>query len=71
MRVKAFWSWFSPGFFSVTNNKSRLDLEAAGQPSLEISMLSSDGMQAVTDGDWKAITEAGLREITGQAASKL
>lgn len=72
VRIKEFWSWFSPGFFYVTvNNKSRLDIEAAGQPGVEIVTLKSDSMQAVTDSDWKAITEAGLQEIAKETASKL
>ncbi|HEY1027060.1 MAG TPA: flagellar biosynthesis protein [Pseudomonas sp.] len=72
VRVREFWSWFSPGFFYVTvNNKARLNIEAAGQPSLEIITLKSDGMQAVTDSDWKAITEAGLQQIAQDAAGKL
>lgn len=72
VRVKEFWSWFSPGFLYVTvNNKSRLDIEAAGQKKMEIVTLTSDGMQAVTDSDWKAITEAGLRQIAEETANKL
>ena len=72
VRVKEFWSWFSPGFLYVTvNNKSRLNIETAGQANMEIVTLKSDGMQAVTDSDWKAITEAGLKEIAQEAANKL
>jgi hypothetical protein len=72
VHIKEFWSWFSPGFFYVTvNNKSHLDIETAGRPKLKIVTLKSDGMQAVTDSDWKAITEAGLREIAQETASKL
>ncbi|VXC13743.1 Predicted component of the type VI protein secretion system [Pseudomonas sp. 8Z] len=72
VHVKEFWSWFSPGFFYVTvNNKSRLNIETDGQQSMEIVTFKSDGMQAVTDSDWKAITEAGLQEIAKETASKL
>ncbi|WP_175154208.1 flagellar biosynthesis protein [Phytopseudomonas flavescens] len=72
VRIVEFWSWFSPGFFYVTvNNKSRLSIEQTGHPGLEILTLKSDGMQAVTENDWKEITEAGLQEITSEVAKKL
>ncbi len=72
VRVKEFWSWFSPGFFYVTvNNKSHLSVETPGNAPVEITTLKSDGMQAVTDKDWKAITEAGLQEITKELAGQL
>lgn len=72
VRIVEFWSWFSPGFFYVTvNNKSRLSIETEGGSGLEVVTLKSDGMQAVTENDWKEITEAGLQEIMQETAKKL
>lgn len=72
VRIVEFWSWFSPGFFYVTvSNKSHLNIETTGNSGLEVVTLKSDGMQAVTENDWKEITEAGLQEITLEMAKKL
>lgn len=72
VRIVEFWSWFSPGFFYVTvNNKSRLSIETEGGSDLEVVTLKSDGMQAVTENDWKEITESGLQEIMQETAKKL
>lgn len=72
VRIVEFWSWFSPGFLYVTvNNKSRLSIETEGGSGLEVVTLKSDGMQAVTENDWKEITEAGLQEIMQETAKKL
>lgn len=72
VRIVEFWSWFTPGFFYVTvNNKSRLSIETEGGSGLEVVTLKTDGMQAVTENDWKEITEAGLQEIMQETAKKL
>ncbi|HSX90874.1 MAG TPA: flagellar biosynthesis protein [Pseudomonas sp.] len=72
VRIVEFWSWFSPGFFYVTvNNKSRLNIETEGGSGFEVVTLKNDGMQAVTENDWKEITEAGLQEIMQETAKKL
>ncbi|WP_178116448.1 flagellar biosynthesis protein [Pseudomonas brassicae] len=72
VHIVEFWSWFSPGFFSVAvNNKSHLTIEAPGTAQLQVVTRKSDNMQAVTENDWKEITEAGLEEITQQTFKQL
>lgn len=72
VHIKQFWSWFSPGFFQVAvNNKAHLILEPAGAKALDINTEVKDGMQVVTDSDWKHITDRGLQAITAEVKSKL
>ena len=72
VHIVEFWSWFSPGFWSVAvNNKAHLKIESQAAPGLEVVTRKSDNMQAVTENDWKEITEAGLQEITRETLGKL
>jgi hypothetical protein len=72
VRVKEFWTWFSPGFAYVTvNNKASLVIEPNGQSPLTISTEVSDGMQLVTDSDWARVTSQGLQEVTDVVAKKV
>lgn len=72
VHIVEFWSWFSPGFFSVAlNNKSHLKIETEGTQNLEVVTLKRESMQMVTEGDWTDITEAGLQEITQETLKQL
>ncbi|WP_459745515.1 flagellar biosynthesis protein [Pseudomonas sp. 3A(2025)] len=72
VHVIEFWSWFSPGFWSVAvNNKSQLRIESLGSPDLKVVARINERMQAVTESDWKKITEAGLQEITRETQKQL
>lgn len=72
VRVKEFWTWFSPGFAYVTvNNKANLVIEADGQSPLAIATEVNDGMQFVTDSDWAKVTSQGLQEVTATVGKKL
>ncbi|WP_336605476.1 flagellar biosynthesis protein [Stutzerimonas stutzeri] len=72
VRIKEFWTWFSPGFASVTvNNKANLIVETDGQSPMTIATEVNDGMQFVTDGDWAKVTSKGLLEVTSALGKKL
>ncbi|WP_417778891.1 flagellar biosynthesis protein [Stutzerimonas xanthomarina] len=72
VRIKEFWTWFSPGFTYVTiNNKANLLIEANGQPPMAIATEVNDGMQFVTDSDWAKVTSQGLREVAAAVGKKL
>lgn len=72
VHVVEFWAWFSPGFFSVAvNNKSHLKIETEGAADFEVVTRKRESMQAVTESDWKEITEAGLQEITQKVLKQL
>lgn len=72
VHVIEFWSWFSPGFWLVAvNNKSQLRIESLGSPDLKVVAHINERMQAVTESDWKKITEAGLQEITRETKKQL
>ena len=72
VRIVEFWAWYSPGFFSVAvNNKSHLKIETEGAVDFEVATQKRESMQAVTENDWKEITEAGLQEITQKVLKQL
>ena len=72
VRVKEFWTWFSPGFSYVTvNNKANLMIEGHDRSPLTITTEVSDGMQFVTDSDWVKVTSQGLQEVTAAVGKKL
>ncbi|MDQ0702967.1 putative lipoprotein YajG [Pseudomonas sp. W3I7] len=72
VHIVEFWSWFSPGFFSVdVTNKSHLRIETPGQTTLNVVTRKSESMQAVTESDWKKITEAGLQEVQRETLKQL
>ncbi|WP_313086167.1 flagellar biosynthesis protein [Pseudomonas sp.] len=72
VRIREFWTWFSPGFTYVTvNNKANLLIEVDGQPPMAIATEVKDGMQFVADSDWAAVTRQGLQEVTATVAKKL
>ncbi len=73
VRITEFWSWFSPGFFSVAaNNKARLTLTSAAMTSPIVLVTDKrDSMQVVTENDWKVIAEAGMQAITDATVKEL
>lgn len=72
VRIKEFWTWFSPGFSYVTvNNKANLIIEGDGESPLTITTEVKDGMQFVTDSDWVKVTSQGLEEVTAAVGKKL
>ncbi|NVZ84330.1 flagellar biosynthesis protein [Pseudomonas yamanorum] len=72
VHIVEFWSWFTPGFFSVdVNNKSHLRIETSAPNTLEVITRKKESMQAVTESDWKKITEAGLQEVSQATFKKL
>lgn len=72
VHIVEFWSWFTPGFFSVdVTSKSLLRIESPGQNALNIVTRQSESMQAVTESDWKKITEAGLQEVSRETYKQL
>ncbi|EIK94290.1 flagellar biosynthetic protein [Pseudomonas sp. M47T1] len=73
VHVVEFWSWFSPGAFSVAvNNKAHLTLDAQGAAKpVELVTKKRESMQFVTEGDWKVITEQGLQAITEATTQEL
>ena len=73
VHVREFWSWFSPGAFTVAvNNKAHLILDVPGTPKpIELITKERDSMQLVTENDWKKITEQGLRAIANATAKEL
>ncbi|WP_193557572.1 flagellar biosynthesis protein [Pseudomonas kairouanensis] len=72
VHIVEFWSWFTPGFFSVdVSNKSHLRIETPGATALNVVTRKNESMQAVTEGDWKKITEAGLQEVSRETLKQL
>ncbi|AZC37311.1 MULTISPECIES: flagellar biosynthesis protein [Pseudomonas] len=73
VHVVEFWSWMSPGAFSVAvNNKSHLKVDTGSASSpVEVKTLKREGMQMITEDDWKLITEAGLQAISESMAKQL
>lgn len=72
VHIVEFWSWFTPGFFSVdVSNKSHLRIETPGATALNVVTRKDESMQAVTEGDWKKITEAGLQEVSRETLKQL
>lgn len=73
VHIVEFWSWFSPGAFSVAvNNKAHLTLDVpdAAKP-VELVTQKRDSMQLVTENDWKVITVQGLQAITEATTKEL
>ena len=72
VHIVEFWSWFTPGFFSVdVSNKARLRIETPGATALIVVTRKNESMQAVTESDWKKITEAGLQEVSRETLKQL
>lgn len=72
VHIVEFWSWFTPGFFSVdVSNKSHLRIETSGTTTLNVVTRKNESMQAVTESDWKKITEAGLQEVSRETLKQL
>jgi hypothetical protein len=72
VHIVEFWSWFTPGFFSVdVTSKSLLRIETPGAKAMNVVTRQSESMQAVTESDWKKITEAGLQEVSRETFKQL
>ncbi|NVZ53780.1 flagellar biosynthesis protein [Pseudomonas sp. B6002] len=72
VHIVEFWSWFTPGFFYVdVSNKSHLRIETPGATELNVVTRKNESMQAVTENDWKKITEAGLQEVSRETLKQL
>lgn len=73
VRITEFWSWFSPGAFSIAvNNKARLNVTSTGGTA-PINLITDkrESMQLVVESDWKVITEEGLQAITEAMVKEL
>ncbi|MHC8287523.1 YajG family lipoprotein [Pseudomonas sp. XS1P51] len=73
VHVIEFWSWMSPGFFTVgVNNRIHLKVETGNaSPVVEIVRQKREGVQVVTDNDWQESTQQALQAITEEMAKKL
>ncbi|AMZ71180.1 MULTISPECIES: flagellar biosynthesis protein [Pseudomonas] len=72
VHIIEYWSWFSPGAFSVAvNNKAHLKIETQGAAPLDVVSGARDSMQLATDSDWKKINEQGLSAIVTETAKQL
>lgn len=72
VHIVEYWSWFSPGAFSVAvNNKAHLKIETQGAAPLDVVSGARDSMQLATDSDWKKIHEQGLSAIVTETAKQL
>jgi len=73
VHITEFWSWFSPGAFSIAvNNKARLNIRVTGEAT-PINLITDkrESMQLVVESDWKVITEEGLQAITEATVKEL
>lgn len=72
VHIKEFWSWFQPGFWSVTLNANiltNLDLSgAAGAATIKVQ--AENSMQIATESAWVEITDKALKEFRRQATEK-
>ena len=72
VHIVEFWSWFTPGFFSVdVSSKSLLRIETPGEKALNVVTRQNQSMQAVMENDWKKITEADLQEVSRETYKQL
>ena len=72
VHIVEFWSWFTPGFFSVdVSSKSLLRIETPGEKVLNVVTRQNQSMQAVMENDWKKITEADLQEVSRETYKQL
>lgn len=72
VHIVEFWSWFTPGFFSVdVSSKSLLRIETPVEKVLNVVTRQNQSMQAVMENDWKKITEADLQEVSRETYKQL
>lgn len=73
VHIIEFWSWFSPGAFTVAvNNKAHLSLDVTGAAApLDLVTSQRESMQMVTENDWVRISQQGLQAITDATAKTL
>jgi len=72
VHIVEFWSWFTPGFFSVdVSSKSLLRIETPGAKTFDVVTGHNESMQLVIEKDWKQITETNLQELSRQTSKQL
>lgn len=73
VRIKRFWAWMKPGFWSLTLSADIVtDLVLSGNVTpTTISVHAEDGRQLVTDSAWMEIIDAALTDYRAQALKKL
>jgi hypothetical protein len=73
VRVKDFWSWLNPGFWSITvNTRIATDLDIVGTPgSSRVETHHMEPRQLVTDGTWIEVVQTGLRTWRDEAVKRL
>lgn len=70
--IKKFWSWFQPGFWTLTLNTNiatDIDISSAAKPEI-ISVHAEESNLAATDGAWQAVMEKALAEYRSQLTNK-
>jgi len=69
-RVEQFWTWFNPGFASVTlTNRAAVNLRGDVPPLAQGRTFSAEtveSMQMVVDSDWTAIVNKGLDALAAK-----
>lgn len=72
VRIKEFWSWFQPGFWSIALNAdivTELQRSDMASPML-ISAQARDNRQVATDGAWAEILAKALEAYRAQAVEQ-
>lgn len=72
VRIKQFWSWIQPGFWSITVNANiatDLALSGAAAPTT-VSVHAEDSRQIVTDGTWMEIVAKALDSYRAEVVTK-
>lgn len=72
VRVRKFWSWFTPGFWAITlaaQIETDLSVSGAGTPTV-VSVTARDNLMAATEGAWMNIVQKALAAYREEAAAK-
>lgn len=71
VRIKQFWSWLQPGFWSITLHTAvTTDVDFSGRPQT-IRVKTSEGLQVATDGNWIEAVGKALAAYRAEAARVL
>ena len=71
VRIRKFWSWLTPGAFTMTVEALiETDLTPAGAAPIAVNVRSSDARMMVTDGAWIELVDKALQEYRVQVAAK-
>lgn len=75
VKIKQYWSWFRPGFWSVTLTCiAEVEVKApiAGlETGITANARTEDHMQVVVESDWQKIAGKGLGDLTADLTRKL